>query len=305
MPLITQAYFKRPMCREELLLFYDTASKLGVTELLLPVVILGENMITEESADAVVRIVAARQFRVLREAVFAGAMSPRWNHDLYKLADELVDAVEAAEGRLELLEQVSMSSHAPISQGGYKLASERDESTASDLTGKVVEIVNEISQVEGLADRFTAILEQFLAQGVRYVLRLASESRARTRSLVGEMTEATRGLIVDAAQVASRLESETVVADSKVREVWSLLEAKQADVSVRFNVQEAVGGVVLALRKLEKMERRASALLEDLRPHEVTNVPLRRSLRPLRAAARKTKSTAAIVTAWEVLAEDN
>lgn len=91
------------MCREELLLFYDTASKLGVTDLLLPIVIFGENVITEESQDNAVRIVAARQFRVLRDAVFAGVMTPQWNRDLFVLADELVDAVEAAEARLEML----------------------------------------------------------------------------------------------------------------------------------------------------------------------------------------------------------
>ena len=71
-PLITHGYFDRAMCREELLFFYETARRLGVTELLLPVVVLGERLISNNSTDQAVRIVAQRQYRLLRDAVWTG-----------------------------------------------------------------------------------------------------------------------------------------------------------------------------------------------------------------------------------------
>ncbi len=99
--MITRRYFDRPACRQELLTFYNGARALSVTELLLPVVVLGHRFITVDNPDEVVRIIAERQYRSLTDAVLAGPGSAEWNRTLRDLVNELIDAVESAEARLD------------------------------------------------------------------------------------------------------------------------------------------------------------------------------------------------------------
>lgn len=100
LPVITRRYFDRPYCREELFIFYNQACVDGVPSLLLPVVLLGESYLTENSSDLAVQLIAERQQRRLREAWIEGPASPAWRRTLLALAGELVEQVEEAERQL-------------------------------------------------------------------------------------------------------------------------------------------------------------------------------------------------------------
>jgi hypothetical protein len=99
-PVLTRRYFDRPYCREELFLFYNQAFVDGVRGLLLPVVLLGADHLTEHNPDLAVQIVVERQHRSVREAWLAGPESPQWRRTMLALAAEIVDNVEAAERAL-------------------------------------------------------------------------------------------------------------------------------------------------------------------------------------------------------------
>jgi WD40 repeat protein len=100
-PLVTLRYLDRPICREEIELFVDGAEKLGVTDLLLPVVILGHSQITEKSTDPVARIIAARQYKDLKAAVLDGTSSSTWRTSMLDLSESLIAAVDKAEHHLQ------------------------------------------------------------------------------------------------------------------------------------------------------------------------------------------------------------
>ncbi|MGW4208436.1 TIR domain-containing protein [Lentzea sp. NPDC004789] len=100
LPVLTRRYFDRPYCREELFLFYNQALVDGVRGLLLPVVLLGGDHLTEDNPDLAVQIVQERQYRSVREAWLEGTASPVWRRTMLALAGELVDRVEAAEQAL-------------------------------------------------------------------------------------------------------------------------------------------------------------------------------------------------------------
>jgi hypothetical protein len=88
-PLVTLRYLDRPMCREELQLFVDSAEKLGVTSLFLPVVVLGQSKISESSPDPVARLIARRQAKDLKAAVLAGTESATWRTTMFDLSESL------------------------------------------------------------------------------------------------------------------------------------------------------------------------------------------------------------------------
>lgn len=100
LPVLTRRYFDRPYCREELFLFYNQAFVDGVSGLLLPVVLLGDDFLTADNPDLAVQIVVERQHRSVREAWLEGTSSPLWRRTMLALAGELVDRVEAAERAL-------------------------------------------------------------------------------------------------------------------------------------------------------------------------------------------------------------
>jgi TIR domain-containing protein len=100
LPVLTRRYFDRPYCREELFIFYNQAFVDGVRGLLLPVVLLGADHLTEDNPDLAVQLVVERQYRSVREAWIEGPSSPAWRRTMLSLASELVDRVETAERRL-------------------------------------------------------------------------------------------------------------------------------------------------------------------------------------------------------------
>ncbi|MFS8096141.1 toll/interleukin-1 receptor domain-containing protein [Lentzea alba] len=100
LPVLTRRYFDRPYCREELFVFYNQAAVSGVSGLLLPVVLLGADYLTEDNPDLAVQLVVERQHRSVREAWLDGESSPTWRRTMLSLASELVDRVTAAERRL-------------------------------------------------------------------------------------------------------------------------------------------------------------------------------------------------------------
>lgn len=100
LPVLTRRYFDRPYCREELFLFYNQAFVEGVRGLLLPVVLLGADFLTDDNPDLAVQIVRERQHFSVREAWIEGPSSPAWRRTMLSLASAIVDSVEAAERAL-------------------------------------------------------------------------------------------------------------------------------------------------------------------------------------------------------------
>lgn len=115
-PLVTLQYLDRPMCREEIKLFADSAKKLGVSELFLPVVVLGHGAITEESADPVAQMIAKRQFKDLKNAVIEGPGSAVWRSTLLDLSEALIRVVDIAEAHLQAASEslISTDSTTPV-----------------------------------------------------------------------------------------------------------------------------------------------------------------------------------------------
>lgn len=172
LPVLTRRYFDRPYCREELFVFYNQAFVEGVRGLLLPVVLLGHDHLTEDNPDQAVQIVVERQHRSVREAWIGGPTSEAWRRTMLALAGELVDHVEEAERRLvtetDLHVPDAAEAVADIERFGY------DTIHVVDLTSQVLQQFQDIvTRVTDDASRAEALLPG--------ALRLRDAARAYER----------------------------------------------------------------------------------------------------------------------------
>jgi len=97
-PVITPRYFTRPECRRELQFFVTKADRLGITELILPILYIDVPELHEdEPNDPLMQIVKRIQWTPWLEYRFEDRVSGRYRGAVDQLARELVRRVNADE----------------------------------------------------------------------------------------------------------------------------------------------------------------------------------------------------------------
>lgn len=217
-PIVTLDYFTRPRCREELLLFHDTASRLGVAELLLPVIVLGERSITSENSDQAVQIIAQRQYRSFREAVVSGTQSATWRRAILGLANDLVDAVEVAELRLE--DVFASEDECIIAQTKELAANVEGQEVVEDAALDTLEqsLIAAAGSVQSIMDELSWSLQQFGQVVASYALELEGVSQVRARSVILKFVDAARAPAIRVGELGGKFEADAVEADRLIRQ---------------------------------------------------------------------------------------
>ena len=258
LPRVTLTYFERPWCREELLQFYSSARSRDVVDLLLPVVVLGQEHITADSPDTAVRIIAGRQQFDFRDAAIAGAGSPLWRSTMLRLAGELVAAVGKAENRLE---------PAPV-RDRERLA------TAMRTSGKrLIEVIIDLTRA------MTTLLPDLeRAVGGALPADLARDGRLLERHGV-------------------ELELAAVDLDGHLRAYVDLITATGTP-DERAALRRDLASLGDSATPLDEMGALCAEFLDLLRPHESASVPLRRALEPTRNGFRAVRSAVGIIKGW-------
>lgn len=291
-PIVTLSYFQSSWCRQELLLFYKSADSLGVTELLLPIVVFGQQAINAESDDEVARIISARQYKDLQGAFLDGIESATWRKALLDVANSLVDAVESAEKRLPGIVQQAESKAFELNEVSGELPEEQDG--LSELNERAADLGPKIAESVG----------QYIAQ-VEEVGRVLNDPRSKPKDgawdarvftlLAARLQKPSEA----AAQFGRELEGYCAEADSVIRQVGELLDlagmdGAKSELAARF-VQTA------ASAQLGSTEQAIDELLSSMIAAEVLSVALRKSVRPLRNSLRSVKSASRMIASWEEL----
>lgn len=98
MPVLTPSYFKSPTCREELQEFADSADRLGLKELLLPVLYIDVPQLSDpEPHDPLVALVKRYNWVDWRENRLRDRGSADYRGAVHELAERLVSANHRAE----------------------------------------------------------------------------------------------------------------------------------------------------------------------------------------------------------------
>ncbi|MFG3113001.1 toll/interleukin-1 receptor domain-containing protein [Streptomyces sp. NPDC048197] len=294
MPIITMQYFNRAACRDELIAFKSSAERLGVKELILPVVIAGAKSITADHQIPEVRIIEALQYRNLESAFLAGPGTPEWRTTLSKLTDELIDIVGTAEAEQEARReagQPALPSDAAIDgEDGDLLQGMSDLGT---LSARVEEEMEEAGHaveawVEAISEDMESFSNQKTPQQMQAVsLRMASKAKDPSIRLRNAGTALADTAAETDALMRLMIEQLSRTGHPEAREA-----ARQFAESLRGEPSE-----------LQSLITQMSGVLSMLTLFEVMSSPLRKSLKPARIGINKLQDAFRIAGSWNSLPE--
>lgn len=177
-PVVTPRYFKSAVCRHEFQQFIDQAKKLGVTEIVLPILYINvDELAGDSSTDPLVRALKETQWQKWTDLRFADRSSSEYRRAVHALALELkrrVDDAERSES-IAMVDEISRSDELSMNSPGV---SEKMDDFESEL-------LRWSDIVSGLASELDGVTKA-VESGVSMVFNLDS----KTQGYVSKMTVA-------------------------------------------------------------------------------------------------------------------
>ena len=161
-------------------------------------------------------------------------------------------------------------------------------------------VIPSLEVIEKLSVEFIKILENIGILAGQCLLHAQEVRPSRSSMSLSKFSDQVRQSAAVVEDLGARLESATLDADSGVREAWFYLSRANRGELTKNNVKTAMSEVLRRVSELQMTENSVSGVLEDLRPIESGNVPLRTALRPLRNGVRG-PGAAAVVQSWRDL----
>jgi hypothetical protein len=289
MPIVTRQYFDRQACRDELLAFASEAKARGVPGLLLPVVLLGQAYLAEDSQDVAAGIINERQYRDLKQAWIEGPQSPVWRSAIVRLSGELVSAATAAERALADV------ASAPSVRGDADL----DDAPGAAEVGEALELFGDESQ--RLVHSLTRVLETLPTITPDPQL-LQQMPPAEVRAVLLEFASRLQPLGAEFQENGREFESMTMRTDEIMRGYIRYLRENRLD-DILERERASLEGTDEAFQPIAEIEGFLAEFLEMLRPLEVSSAPMRNSLRGFREGGKAVSSGIAIMGHWPRIAD--
>ncbi|MEV7041886.1 toll/interleukin-1 receptor domain-containing protein [Amycolatopsis sp. NPDC051061] len=275
-PVISMNYFYESAdCREELTAFYAKANELGLTQLILPLIVLGHELITGQSDDANIRIIEKLQYLDIKDAVLAGSGTAEWRRAMAAVADKLIKAIRSAEAALEQLkkcDQLLLDGFAP-DEDGPGLQEYKENLT------KIGELL------ERQFDAISHSLDE-LAEEMRHVTgEVAGMTPEALKARVVRAADTIKPMAVKIQQVGTDFEATVAETDSTIRSYMRLMDSHMT-AELLDRARREYDEFVEMLSGLMELESRITEFLTQIRPLEAFNAPLRAAIRPLRVGAQ-------------------
>ncbi|WP_410632728.1 toll/interleukin-1 receptor domain-containing protein [Amycolatopsis sp. cmx-4-83] len=264
-PVVTMNYFYRSSaCREELTAFYAKAKELGLTQLILPMIVLGRELITESSDDANIRIIEKLQHIDIEEAVLAGAGTAEWRRTMAAVSKKLIKAIQSAESKLEQLPPP-----ADEDVPGFQKHKER------------------LNQVGQLLDQQLRIIHVSL-QGITAEMQEAAadldgKSPETAKERNARVADTIKPLSVNIQKAGTNFEATVAETDTIMRS-YAAFVASHGSSEMAAQVRKERQEFLAALGDLETDS--IAEFLTGMRQFEKIDAPLRAAVRPLRIGAQ-------------------
>ena len=288
-PLLSANYLESEMCRLEFNRFQASATALGVSDLLLPVLVIDAPAIFNDSSpDDVVREAAIRNWEIIEDAVLADAGSSQWKRTMARLADRFVSAYDSAEATLADAE--FPLSESVLADGSRSDLDDDDEdpglaelmgsiqSEIADLTSVAQELGPTIADLGSAAESAgspgpSATTQQIQAWSLR-AAREFHEPAERISALGERMLNVTKALDVDMQRLRR-----IVIAFAPLAEGYNAMVGQLGD--------------------LDGVASQLEHLLTQFKGAELMSVPLRKSLRPARQGLTRVTDSLRLIQTWE------
>lgn len=201
-PVLTPRYFMSAECRRELQFFARRAKKLGIEELVLPLLYVDVPSLHEDSpSDDLVALVSTFQWEDWRELRFAEVDSGDYRRGVARLAQRLVDANRRAEeANVATVVELEAAGEDADDSAGLLDQLAAAEETLPQWQRTLEDISQEITVVGQLVNEGTADIERANAQGKGFAARLSI-----ARRLSRELHEPAENILSLGNEFASQL----------------------------------------------------------------------------------------------------
>lgn len=295
-PIITMRYFSSQACVDELTAFEATARKLGVTDLILPIVLFGAEEISEEDDRPEVQLIARLNYRSLEVAWEAGYQSPQWREFVNARAKELVRALSAAETALDTTVAVEVPNLMTLS-GPFQPEPAVDAGTLEvGLTDWVGQLGTATEDLNRATDALTSLSTVASQVNTSNLGKLSpAQQNARLAAIAHDLTEPAR-----------RVELTGLKAERSIREVDPQLRAWLADLA-SIDLPEAqtqLKDLLQAIRdggNMYEVEGQVSELTQTIQLVSLTSVGLRKALKPAVNGLRSLLTAVRIYEGWQLI----
>ncbi|MEU7783685.1 hypothetical protein [Amycolatopsis sp. NPDC049159] len=271
-PAVTMNYFYRSSaCREELTAFYAKANELGLTQLILPLIVLGRELITESSDDANVRIVEKLQHIDIEEAVLAGAGTAEWRRTMAAVSKKLINAIQSAESKLERLPEPKSALTADEGPPGFQEHRDRLKQVAGLLGRQLATIMGSLLGINAEMHQAAADIDG------------ASPDAAKER--IARATDTIKPLSVNIQQAGTDFEATVAETDAIMRSYLAFV-ASHGSAEMVAQARKEHLEFVPPIDELQSMEKTIAEYLSRAQALERRNAPLRAALQPLRIGSQ-------------------
>jgi hypothetical protein len=278
-PVMTPRYFMSAQCRRELQFFAREATRLGVKELVLPLLYVDVPSLDDDTTtDDLVGLVRTFQREDWRELRFADVSAEGYRRGVARLATRLVDANRQAE-KLANVTTTALDSGERLDEQADELPGYLDrmataEETMPKLTGTVEAIGREIEIVGQVAQDATAEIKRGDDQRKGFAARLLA-----ARKLAHQLSEPAEHIWSLGNDFASQLHE----IDQGFR---ALIERAGPEVQQSPNSRSAVCNFFNVIRSTSASAHTAlssiQAMIDAMTPLEKLSRDLRPALRRLR-----------------------
>lgn len=302
-PFITMRYFKSTSCCEELLTFFENAEQLGVTDLILPIVLMGEGQITEDHAQQEVRLIARLQYRSFEEAWIAGPATA-WRQGVLDLVSSLDRAMTSAEVRLTELEVDHDQDPSEDDGSGGSVRPSRTPGP-SDGGGAELDLPSLLEKSETIASLIEEIsdtLERFAetANDVVGETDLDKLTPGQLTFKLGALAERLKHPSLELEAKASLLQSAVGETDVALRYVMNTFASIDHSMA-----RDQLGALKEGLKHMDQLSEPLSQtdeLISFLKMLGLMKVSVRKSLQPAVRGLQNIKIAMSTVHSWRRLA---
>lgn len=265
--------------------FHSAARGLGVSELLLPIVVIdAPDVFNEGSTDDIVLAAIERQYERIEEAVLTSRGSSEWKRTMAHIADRFASAYRAAEATLASLSLESLGSR------------ESEETADEDLDAPgitelmesfTVDLATMTDAVNSLNPAMTEFAET--AQSVHAPKEGATPKDVQLWSF--RLATAIREPAEKINREGERLFEATKMLDEAITNLYRLSN----DVP---GMRSSIDETMVNFGDLSAVRDQLNSLLDSMKPAEALSVPLRKAIRPVRTGVTKVNDSIALIASW-------
>ena len=297
-PIVTMRYFTSQACRDELFAFHEAAKNLGVTELLLPIILMGAENITKDDDRPEVQLIESLNYKNIEPAFRAGFDSPEWLQTIDRIVADLIEGLKAAE---EALSAEDAREAASAARPERPVEEDNDEELAEEDILEVSSMTLEFEAITDLTEKANEGVVR-LGEVASLILEGVDFERMPPKQVNAHMFKVAQAFKAPAKQLEAdgkALEERITATDARLRRLVSELKAIDND-----NAQEFLKGLITGFgesAEIEEVGAQMESLIGEMKFASTMSVAIRNALQPAIRGIRSVQTAASTFSGWQNL----